>query len=37
MKGVGIHGYKNRGKEAVMNGKNLQVLGDSPIRTGMIV
>jgi hypothetical protein len=28
MKGVGIHGYKNRGKEAVMDGKNLQVLGD---------
>jgi len=35
--GVGLHGHKNKGQEAVMNDKNLQVFGDSQIRIGMMV
>jgi hypothetical protein len=37
MKGVGLHGHKNKGQQAVMNDKNLQVFGDSQIRIGMMV
>ncbi len=37
MKGVSLHGYKNKGQKAVMKDKNLQVLGDCQIKIGMTV